>query len=313
MPVHPQIQFMIDSTEALLDVPMWEKTPEELRAFAISGTEKLRAYAPPVDLESVVDRAIDGPRGGIPIRIYRPRGKGPFGGVAYLHGGGYAVGNIETHDVVCRVLADRSGCVVMSVDYRLAPEHPFPAGVEDAYTALCWLHDHATAQEVDPARIAVAGDSAGANLAAVCTLLARNNKRPPLRFQVLIYPNVDQSGTYPPLDEYSKGYMFDNELREWFRSRYNTGGTDITDYRLSPILAESHRDLPPAFVITAECDPLRAEADAYVRLLQKAGVAAQTHFCPGMIHGFILYQGAVDGATEALERCAQALREAMVP
>ncbi len=311
MPVHPQIQFIIDSTNALLPAPMWEQTPKELRDIMLIGAERLAKYVPLIDLESATDRSIDGPVGKIPIRIYRPRGTGPFGGVAYFHGGGYTVGGIQTHDVVCRLLTERSGCVIMSVDYRLAPENPFPAGINDAYAALCWFHEHAAALEVDPNRLAVAGDSSGGNFAAVCTLLARDQKGPPLRFQVLIYPSVDHSRTYPPLEVYSEGYLLDKELRDYFSSAYLPKGQDTRDFRLSPILAESLEGLPSAVIIVAEYDPLRVEGEAYASLLEKAGVQVQRHNCQGMIHGFILYQGIVDGSGEALNLCAQALREAL--
>jgi acetyl esterase len=277
----------------------------------LSGAAKLAAYAPPSDIESVSDQTIDGPLGQIPLRVYRPCGAGPFGGVAYFHGGGYTVGGIQTHDVVCRLLTERSGCVVMSVDYRLAPENPFPAGINDAYAALCWFHQQAAALEVDPTRIAVAGDSSGGNFAAVCTLLAREQKGPPLRFQVLIYPNVDQSGEYPPLEVYSEGYLLERELRDYFRLAYIPQGQDTRDFRVSPILAESLTGLPSSLVITAEYDPLRREGEAYARLLKEAGVQVQHHICQGMIHGFILYQGIVEGSGEALNLCAQALRKAL--
>lgn len=311
MPLDPQIQYLIDATNALLTVPMWEQTAQQLRAFMLSGTTKLAVYAPVSDIESTSDHVIDGPLGQIPLRIYRPRGAGPFGGVVYFHGGGFTTGGIQTHDVVCRLLTERSGCVVMSVDYRLAPENRFPAGINDAYTALCWFHQQAAAFEVDPTRIAVAGDSSGGNYAAVCTLFAREQKGPPLRFQVLIYPSVDQSGTYPSLEIYSEGYLLDRKLRDYFQNAYVQKGQDKRDFRLSPILAASLRDLPPALVLTAEYDPLRAEGEAYARLLKEAGVQVQHHNCQGMIHGFILYQGIVEGSGAALNLCAQALREAL--
>jgi acetyl esterase len=238
-----------------------------------------------------------------------PQGEKPLPVVVYFHGGGWVIGSIETHDAPCRELANRSGAIVVSVEYRMAPEHPFPAAPEDCYAATAWVADHAAEFGGDPARLAVAGDSAGGNLAAVVALMTRERNGPPLRFQLLIYPAVDARMGYASIDENSTGYFLTKADMHWFYGHY---GADPSDWRASPLLAPDHSGLPPALVLTAEYDPLRDEGEAYARKLQEAGVPVTLRRYDGQIHGFTIMTAAVDRACEAVNQAAADLRQALV-
>jgi acetyl esterase len=218
------------------------------------------------------------------------------------------IGSIETHDGLCRELANRSGAIIVSVEYRLAPEHPFPAAPEDCYAATSWVAEHASEFGGDPARLAVAGDSAGGNLSAVVALMARERGGPPLRFQLLIYPGVDCRMGYPSIDENGTGYFLTKADMHWFYGHY---GADPNDWRASPLLAPDHSGLPPALVLTAEYDPLRDEGEAYARKLREAGVPVTLRCYDGQIHGFIGMTATVDRAREAFDQAAADLRHAL--
>lgn len=243
------------------------------------------------------------------IRAYRP-GTEALPALVYFHGGGWTIGDLDTHDTVCRELAAGARCAVFSVEYRLGPEHPFPAAVEDAVAATRYVHENASALGVDPARIAVGGDSAGGNLAAVVALVARDTGGPPLAFQLLVYPATDQRLDTPSHRRNARGYLLEREGIEFFRRCYLPDAGAYTDWRASPLLAARHDGLPPALVVTAGYDPLRDEGKAYAERLKAAGVEIEYREYPDMVHGFLLLGGVLDTANEAVAHCCAALRRA---
>jgi len=282
------------------DKTIGEVPVEELRAWYNGQTKSAG-----IEVESVEDRDIPGPRGRIPIRIYGAEGTGKRPVIVYYHGGGWAIGNIDTHDNVTRYLANASGGIVVSVDYGLAPENPFPAAVDDAYAALEWVSENAESLGGDPSRIAVAGDSAGGNLSAVVSLRARDRNGPKILCQGLIYPatNLSALDTQSHKD-FSEGFFLTNQALEWFRSQYVPKPAVRTDPYVSPLLAKDLRNLPPAVVITAQFDPLRDEGEAYAEKLRQAGVPVELVRYDGMLHGFISFVGLMDQAAEALDLIA---------
>jgi acetyl esterase len=250
---------------------------------------------------------------GVAVRAYRPAGvaaEAVLPALVYYHGGGWTIGDLDTHDALCRQLANGAGCAVFSVDYRLAPEYPFPAAVEDCIGATRYLCAHAQALGIDPARVAVGGDSAGGNLAAVVCLDARQRGGPPLAFQLLVYPAVDQRCGFPSHRENAEGYLLTRDAIEYFRGAYLPRKDDWTDWRASPLLAEDHAGLPPAFILVAGFDPLRDEGRAYAQRLEASGAAVTVREYDDMVHGFILFGGVLDAANEAVRECCAALRRA---
>lgn len=296
MPVHPQAQAVLDAGRGA-PAPA---SVEEARAQYVASSARLVGEAEPVG--RVTDRDADG----VPVRMYVPAGDGPFPAVLFLHGGGWILGNLDTHDAVCRALCNRAGAIVCSVDYRLAPEAPFPAAVGDASQALEWLLREAAALGADPARVAVAGDSAGGNLAAVLARRFRSD----LRFQLLVYPVTDGACDTPSYASWGGAeYGLSREQMAACWDAYAPG-----DARLgpdaSPLRAGDLERLPPALVVCAEYDPLTDEALAYAERLRAAGVEVRTTVYPGMVHGFFRWRASVDAAHAAMEEAAAALRDA---
>jgi acetyl esterase len=310
MPLNPQVRDLLEAMRAAGGPPLEAMTPAEARALHRGAAQRLGG---PVE---EVSATMDLDAGGVPLRLYRPRGAAPgepLGGVVYLHGGGWVTCDLETHDRLCRSLANRSGAAVVAVDYRLAPEHPFPAAVDDALTALDWTRTHAARISVDPGRLAIAGDSAGGNLAAVVARRDRDaGGAPPLRLQMLLLPITDGAMDTPSYVENADGYYLTAAGMRWYLDHY-LAGADPLHPDVSPLRAGDLSGLPPAFVLTAEFDPLRDEAEAYAERLRAAGVATDCRRRAGMVHGFIRWGAAVDDAAVALDEIGAALRDALEP
>jgi acetyl esterase len=244
---------------------------------------------PPL-LKSVEPLTISAPHGSIPARRYTPKTSRQSNGLApcliFFHGGGWVIGDLDTHDVVCRTLADEGQLIVIAVDYRLAPEHKFPAAIDDALASTAWIAGHAKELGVDASRLLVGGDSAGGNLAAVVALSARDGNGPAISGQVLIYPATDFSMTHPSHREPETSILLTHSVIRWFRDQYLRSAADGEDWRASPVRAERFTGLPPAFVLTAGADPLRDEGEEYAKRLKEAGVAVTFRTFPGQFHGF---------------------------
>jgi acetyl esterase len=302
----PQMKAVLDQAAAAGGKPFHQMTPAEARHAIDMMFAAFRGT--PVNVGRVEDRNIPGPTGQIPVRIYSPAGNGPFGALLYFHGGGWVIGNIETHDVSCRQLTAGAGCITVSVDYRLAPEHKFPAGPEDCYAATKWAADNAGALNIDPNRIAVGGDSAGGNLAAAIALMARDRGGPKLAFQLLIYPATDCADDTPSQREFaevSPDYLLSRADMEWFWGHY-LAPNDKTNPIACPALAKSLGNLPPAFVITAEADPLRDEGEAYAEAMRKAGAKVKLKRYNGVCHGFFSMASMIDLGKQAVaDSCAE--------
>jgi acetyl esterase len=305
----PQMKAVLDQAAAAGGKPFHQMTPTEARQAMDALFAAFRGT--PVNVGKVEDRKISGPAGQIPLRIYSSAGSGPFGGLVYFHGGGWVIGNIETHDATCRQLTAGAGCVTISVDYRLAPEHKFPAGPEDCYAATKWVADNARSLNIDPNRIAVGGDSAGGNLAAAVALMARERGTPKLAFQLLIYPATDCADDTPSHREFTQdGYILSRADMEWFWGHY-LGPNDRKNSIASPALAKSFANLPPAFVVTAEVDPLRDEGEAYAEALRKAGVNVKLKRYNGVCHGFFGMAAVIDKGRQAVDDSCAELRSAI--
>ncbi len=243
----------------------------------------------PSELESVKPLAIPAPHGAIPARIYTPKNPRRTDGLApalvFFHGGGWVIGDLDSHDVVCRKLADEGRLIVISVDYRLAPEHKFPAAVDDAIAATKWIADNAQQLGIDASRLSIGGDSAGGNLAAVVAIAARDGNGPAIAGQLLIYPATDFAMTHPSHREPETSILLTHSVIKWFKDHY-LGDADIHDWRASPARATTLQGLPPAYVLTAGADPLRDEGDEYAARLKEAGVAVTYRHFAGQFHGF---------------------------
>jgi acetyl esterase len=263
-------------------------SPEEAREYYRQA--RFVANPEPPELKSVAPLAIPAPHGSIPGRIYTPNKLRQADGLApclvFFHGGGWVIGDLDTHDVVCRKLADEGQLIVISVDYRRAPEHKFPAAVDDAIAATAWIAAHARELGIDAARLLVGGDSAGGNLATVVAIAARDGNGPAIAGQVLIYPATDFTMVHPSHSEPETSILLTHSVIRWFRDHYLNGTADVHDWRASPALASTLVDLPPAYVLTAGADPLRDEGDDYARQLKQAGVAVTHRTFPGQFHGF---------------------------
>jgi acetyl esterase len=307
VPLDPQARMLLDQLEAIGSTPMSQQTPAEARASFLLLAAVAGPAGAPVPTE---DRAVPGPAGEIPVRVYRPQSDEPLPVVVYFHGGGWVIGDITTHDTTCQRLAAGVPAVVVSVDYRLAPEHRFPAAVDDCDAATAWVSAHAAELGGDAARLAVAGDSAGGNLAAVIALRARDSGGAPIAFQLLVYPATDLTRSLPSHTENGEGYLLDNDAMTWFVGQYLVD-SDARHADASPLFVEDLTGLPPALVVTAEFDPLRDEGEAYAQRLRDAGVDATTSRYDGMIHGFYGLDSIFDSAKRATAETVAALRDAL--
>jgi acetyl esterase len=285
-------------------------TPAEARAFYLAA--RVVSNPEPPELESVRPLSIPAPHGSIPARLYTPKRLRKTDGLApclvFFHGGGWVIGDLDSHDVVCRKLADQGELIVISVDYRLAPEHKFPAAVDDAITATKWIATNARQLGVDASRLTVGGDSAGGNLAAVVAISARDGNGPAISGQVLIYPATDFAMTHASHREPETSILLTHSVIRWFRDHYLNGSADTHDWRASPVRAGTLIGLPPAYVLTAGGDPLRDEGDEYAKRLKEAGVPVTFRHFPGQFHGFFTMGKLLDQANVAAGEIAAWLK-----
>jgi acetyl esterase len=313
MPVDPQMKLVLERAAKAALPPLYSlSAPEARRQYK----ETRAALAPPVpQVAAVRDLAAPGPAGPVPLRLYRGLGTAEdaaLPALVYFHGGGWTIGDLDTHDSVCRALANKARCMVISVDYRMGPEHRFPAAVDDCIAVTRWVAEQGAALGVDAARIAVGGDSAGGNLAAVVAIALRDAGGPPLVFQALVYPATDQRQDTQSHAKYAEGFLLTRGNLVWFRDNYLEPG-DYDDWRASPIRAADVSRLPPAHIITAGYDPLVDEGQAYADRLVAAGVPVLYECFEGMAHGFLSMGGVLAAANHALYRIGQSLNQAFKP
>jgi acetyl esterase len=303
MPLDPDAQAVVDLTEELRPGPYYEIGVDEARRFS-AAQEPAAGQA----VHQVTDRLLPGPHGEIPIRIYQPSDRAGLPIFVWIHGGGFVLGDLQSGDVISRLLCNRAGCVVVSVDYRLAPEHKFPIAFDESLAALRWVAAHPDALRGDSDRIAIGGDSAGGNLAAAVALAARDGGGPPILLQVLVYPATEYAVERPSWRRNGEGPMLSSKDVVWFWDQYLRDEGDYADPRAMPSRAPTHGGLPPAFVLTAEYDLLCDDGQAYGRQLAEAGVEVTSRQYDGVFHGFFGMPGVVAKADEALEDVASALR-----
>ncbi len=310
-----EVRQVLDLMQQSGSKPLDEmQMPEAREAYRQMGD----AFGGPlVDMSAVTSHAATGSAGAVPLRLYRPGnlGEGPAPALIYMHGGGWIIGDLQSHDKVCRRLADRAQCLVVAVDYRLAPEHPAPAGPDDVIASVGWIAGHASMLGIDPSRLAVGGDSAGGSLAAVAAIAARDSGIP-LRCQILIYPSTDTRRTsddYPSRMRNAEVPPLTHALLHFMIDHYVSNETASLDWRASPILAKDLAGLPPTLLITASHDPLYDEGVLYARRLTEAGVEVTHRNFAGMIHGFIQMAGLLSAADEAMDTIALILRQRLLP
>ena len=308
MPLDPQVKKLLEQMDRA-NIPSYEElTPKQARSQMLIGSKFTDR---PQDVYASEDRSVPGPDGPVPIRVYRPSGDDNLPVVVFFHGGGWIMGSIQTHNAYCRALTNAAGMVVVSVDYRLAPEHKFPAGAEDAFAATRWVVENSSLLGVDPQRMALAGDSAGGNLAAAVTLMNRDRGVSQPMFQVLIYPVMNYDFDTTSYHENADGYHLTRSGMMWGWRHYLDNVEDGHSPYASPLRADNLQGLPPALVITAQFDPLRDEGEAYAEKLRVCGVPVTLRRYDGMIHGFARRIGMLTRADEALQEIAAALHAAL--
>jgi acetyl esterase len=305
MPLDPQAKQVLEQIAALGLPPNHLVSPSQAR---INMKSRPRAAGP--EVARVEDRLIPGSGVDIPVRIYTPTGSGPFPILVWFHGGGWVVGDLETADPTARHLTVGANCVVISVDYRLAPETKFPGAADDCYAATIWAAQHAMRLDGDPSKIAVGGDSAGGNLAAAVALMARDRGGLSLVFQLLVYPVTAPEFNMPSYRQNAEGYGLTLDAMRWYWDHYLQRPEDASNPYAAPLVAQNLKGLPPALVITAECDPLRDEGEAFAKRLQAAGVPTTYSQYDGMIHGFFGMTAVLDKGKQAVAEACAALRQA---
>ncbi len=312
MALDPQAAHVIELIVKSGRPPYHQLAPKDARQLF---RETRPASTPPApQIGAVRELEADGPHGAIPLRLYRPAGVADsrrLPVLVFFHGGGWVIGDLETHDVLCRQVTAEAGVSVIAVDYRLAPEHKFPAAVDDAWAATRWIAAHAAELSVNPERLAVGGDSAGGNLAAVVALLARDAGGPRIALQILLYPVTDLVSESQSYADLADGYMLTRDSMRWFRAQYLAREEDAADWRVSPLRAPSLAGLPPALVVTAGYDPLRDEGEAYAKKLRNAGVSVDAVSFGSMIHGFVPMGRLIDAAFRAVTLIAGSLHQAL--
>jgi acetyl esterase len=307
MPLDPQARALLDQMEEAGMPALNEMSPAEAREMAAAFIE---LAGPGQDVASVEDRSIPGPHGDIPVRIYRPSEEGTLPVLVYFHGGGWVIGDVDTLDTTCRALANESGAAVVSVDYRLAPEHPYPVPFDECLAATAWVSENADELGVDAGALAVGGDSAGGNLAAAVALAARDQGGPGIAFQALVYPVTDHAYDTDSYQANGEGYLLTADMMRWFWDHYLSGGAADDHQSVSPLRAEDLSGVAPAFVVTAEFDPLRDEGEAYAARLADAGVDVTAKRYDGQIHAFFQMPATFDRAAEAISDVSEAMRKA---
>jgi acetyl esterase len=306
MPLDPQVRQWRERRIADQARPLYTLTLAEARAADLA---EIRAGGgDPEPVHEVGELFLPASDGELPLRLYRPTGQAGAPALIYFFGGGWTLGQIDTCDGICRTLANAVGCVVIAAGYRLAPEHKFPSAVQDCYDAVSWVAEHAEELGVDPGRLAVGGDSAGGNLAAAVTLLAKQQGGPPLAAQLLVYPNTCFDAGTPSLRQNDDPSMFNRRSVDWYWGHYLASPADGKNPLASPLLAADHAGLPAALVITAEYDPLRDEAEEYAHRLREAGVPTELSRYDGMMHGFFLMYPTLEGGRRAVDEAVGFLR-----
>ena len=311
MQLDTNARLLLDMVAASGEPKLWDLTPPQARKKVVELTRVVECKEA---IGKIEDRTLPGPAGPLPFRVYTPLAADdePSGGVIFFHGGAWVLGDLDTHDCLCRILANESGCRLISVDYRLAPEHPFPAAVEDAGVATAWIAAHAAELAIDPTCLAVAGDSAGGTLAAVVCQSAKGSDFK-IALQVLLCPATDIAADTQSRREFAEGYFLEGPLISWAGAHYLPLGVDINDPRLSPLRAPSLSGLPPAHIHTAGFDILREEGKAYADALERAGVKVR-HVChEHMIHHFYAMAGAIPYARTALKAMGADIKAALSP
>ena len=309
MPLDPHVQGLLAMLVAAQRPKTWQLTPPEARE-GIAGLAKALDLKD-VPIGRIEDATLPGAAGPLAYRSYTPAGStaAVLPGLVFFHGGGFVIGDLDTHEGTCRMLANSSGCRIISVDYRLAPEHKFPAAIDDGLAALRWVAAHAAALGIDPDRLAIGGDSAGANLAAVVCLLAKRAGGPKVALQVLFCPRTDAAADTKSLRDFGEGYLLERKSMDWFAEHY--GARDPLDPRVSPLRADDIAGLPTAHIHTAEFDPLRDEGEAYAERLARADVKVHYVCHPGMVHHFYAMGGAIPYARVALEQAGAAIKQTL--
>ncbi|MBI3247645.1 MAG: alpha/beta hydrolase [Deltaproteobacteria bacterium] len=306
MPLHPQVKTVLDLMTAA-GPPLHHLTPQAARQAILA----MRATTGESErVAKVEDRTYRAAAGHLPVRIYTPDGNGPFPVLVYFHGGGWVVGSVDIVDASCRALANQAGCLVMSASYRLAPENKFPAAAEDAYAAIQWAALNAASLNGDPSRLAVAGESAGANLAAVAAIMAQERGTPQMALQLLLYPVMNHDFTTQSCKENAEGYFLTTEMMQWFWKQYLNSDADGENPYASPLRVKRLQNMTPAAIYTAEFDPLRDEGAAYAAKLREAGIPVTYKCQAGLIHGYMGMANAVEPARQARDDAAAALRAA---
>lgn len=306
MPLAPEYRSFLEQLAQVPGPPIYELTPSDARA----AYRLMRPRDEQLSVAAVNELTAAGPAGSIPLRVYRPEGDGPFAMLVNFHGGGWVIGDLDTADTVCRNLCRTAGCLVVSVDYRLAPEHPYPAAIDDAFAATCWLAENAEALGGN-GRLAVSGESAGGNLAAAVCLRARDEGGPSIDFQLLFYPVTDADFSRPSYEENRSGYLLETATMAWFWNHYAPDTSRRVEAYASPLRADDLGRLPPALILTAEFDPLRDEGNAFAEALNTAGTPAELICCPGLIHEFCATAHIFESSRRPFERACAVLKGAL--
>lgn len=307
MPLDKQIAGVLQQFRDIPEPDFSQVDAARYRQFS----DNLLPAIPGDRMSEVRDLRVAGADGELDARLYRPSDEPDLPLLVFFHGGGFVMGNLDTHDNLCRSLARQTGAVVVSVAYRLAPEHPFPAAPLDCYAATCWLVEQAAGLGIDGSRLALAGDSAGGNLALAVSQLAAQRQGPKVRHQCLFYPVTDAACDSPSFDDFADGYLLSAGMMRWFWQQYLQEGGQADDPLASPLRADSLDGLPPTTLITAEYDPLRDEGEAFAEALREAGVSVRVQRCEGMIHGFVSMAPFVERAAQVLSEAAMELRGAL--